>query len=76
MSRPNPPHPVTGVCERNWAGAGRRVMSGGEYGPCAPGEWAMPEGAREFQGWWVRQKFKAEFLLKAFSFVSVIFSSS
>ncbi len=35
-----------------WAGAGRRVMSGGEWGPCAPGDWAMPEGVQQFQGLW------------------------
>ena len=35
------------------AGAGRRVMSGGEWGPGAPGDWAKPEGVQEFQshGW-------------------------
>ena len=42
----------------HWAGVGRRVMSGGEWGPCAPGDWAMPEGAQEFQGWWAGQNFR------------------
>ena len=50
---------VTGLYEPvHWAGAGLRVMSGGEWGPCAPGDWAMPEGAQEFQGWWMGQKIR------------------
>ena len=47
------------------AGAGRRVMSGGEWGPSAPGDWAMPEGVQEFQGWWVGQTFEAGILPKS-----------
>ncbi len=54
---------VRGLCEPvHRAGA---VMSGGEWGPSAPGDWAMPEGVQEFQGWWVGQTFKAGILPKS-----------
>ena len=57
---------VRGLCEPvHRAGAGRRVMSGGEWGPGAPGDWAKPEGVQEFQGWWVGQIFKAGILPKS-----------
>ena len=57
---------VRGLCEPvHRAGAGRRVMSGGEWGPGAPGDWAKPEGVQEFQGWRVGQIFKAGILPKS-----------